>query len=111
MQKQNTNLNEKAWEAAEPEEGDAAETGGETMESLLAQQSATVDKLARLVRCASRTILTQHKNLRIRNGLADRVGAAVDFFWRQVGRSKRFGQTVHQKRQGLGCPLPKQVQR
>ncbi|MCR4297067.1 MAG: S1 RNA-binding domain-containing protein [Elusimicrobia bacterium] len=43
---QNTNLNEKAWEAAEPEEGDAAETGGETMESLLAQQSATVDKLA-----------------------------------------------------------------
>ncbi|PIR16414.1 MAG: hypothetical protein COV48_09815 [Elusimicrobia bacterium CG11_big_fil_rev_8_21_14_0_20_64_6] len=43
---QNTNLNEKAWEAAQPEEGDAAETGGETMESLLAQQSATVDKLA-----------------------------------------------------------------
>lgn len=44
---QNTNLNAKAWEAAEPEEGDsAAETGGETMESLLAQQSATVDKLA-----------------------------------------------------------------
>ena len=47
MQRQNMNLNEKAWEAAEPEEGDtAAETGGETMESLLAQQSATVDKLA-----------------------------------------------------------------
>ena len=44
---QNAKLNEKAWEAAEPEEGDtAAETGGETMESLLAQQSATVDKLA-----------------------------------------------------------------
>ncbi len=36
-----TNLNEKSWESAEPEEGDA-----ETMESLLAQQSATVDKLA-----------------------------------------------------------------
>ncbi len=43
---QNTKLNQKSWEAAEPEEGDAAESGGETMESLLAQQSATVDKLA-----------------------------------------------------------------
>lgn len=40
-----TNLNEKAWESAEPE-GDAPEAGGETMESLLAQQAATVDKLA-----------------------------------------------------------------
>lgn len=40
-----TNLNEKAWENAEPE-GDASEAGGETMESLLAQQAATVDKLA-----------------------------------------------------------------
>ncbi len=45
----NPNLNAKAWEAAEPEEGDAAEQedgGTETMESLLAQQSATVEKLA-----------------------------------------------------------------
>ncbi len=42
---QNTNLNAKAWEAAEPEEGAAPEPGGETMESLLASQSATVDKL------------------------------------------------------------------
>ncbi len=40
------NLNVKAWEAADPEEGEAAENGGETMESLLAQQSATVEKLA-----------------------------------------------------------------
>ncbi len=40
---QKTDLNEKAWEAAE---GDAPETGGETMEALLAQQAATVDKLA-----------------------------------------------------------------
>ena len=38
-------LNEKAWESAEPE-GDAPEAGGETMEALLAQQAATVDKLA-----------------------------------------------------------------
>ncbi|MBI4061382.1 MAG: S1 RNA-binding domain-containing protein [Elusimicrobia bacterium] len=46
MQKQNVNLNEKAWEDAEPEEDMDAASGGETMESLLAQQSATVDKLA-----------------------------------------------------------------
>ena len=36
-----TDLNEKAWEEAQPEDA-----GGETMESLLAQQAATVDKLA-----------------------------------------------------------------
>ncbi|MBI3289507.1 MAG: S1 RNA-binding domain-containing protein, partial [Elusimicrobia bacterium] len=43
---QKTDLNTEAWESAEPEEGDAADAGGETMESLLAQQAATADKLA-----------------------------------------------------------------
>ena len=42
-----TDLNAEAWENATPEEGDAsAETGGETMEALLAQQAATTEKLA-----------------------------------------------------------------
>ena len=47
MEQPKTDLNAEAWENANPEEGDAsAETGGETMESLLAQQAATTEKLA-----------------------------------------------------------------
>ena len=46
MEQRNTDLNAEAWENADPEGGDAAETGGETMESLLAQQAATTEKLA-----------------------------------------------------------------
>lgn len=47
MEQQKTELNEQAWESAGPEEGaDAAAESGETMESLLAQQAATTEKLA-----------------------------------------------------------------
>jgi ribosomal protein S1 len=48
---QNTDLNQQAWEDAAPEgdggeDASAAPAGGETMEALLAQQAATVEKLA-----------------------------------------------------------------
>lgn len=43
MERKNVDLNEESWENAD---GDAAENGGETMESLLAQQAATTEKLA-----------------------------------------------------------------
>jgi ribosomal protein S1 len=49
MEHVKTDLNEEAWENAgdaEDVSGDAAEGGGETMESLLAQQAATTEKLA-----------------------------------------------------------------
>ena len=48
MEQPKTDLNAEAWENANPEgEGDAAaETGGDTMETLLAQQAATTEKLA-----------------------------------------------------------------
>ena len=48
MEQPKTDLNTEAWENANPEgeSADAAETGGETMESLLAQQAATTEKLA-----------------------------------------------------------------
>jgi small subunit ribosomal protein S1 len=48
MEQPKTDLNAEAWENADPEGGSdaAAETGGETMEALLAQQAATTEKLA-----------------------------------------------------------------
>lgn len=47
MEQLKTDLNHDAWENAEPEQQEGAdETGGETMESLLAQQAATTEKLA-----------------------------------------------------------------
>jgi small subunit ribosomal protein S1 len=47
MEQPKTDLNAEAWENAAPEGegGDAAESGGETMESLLAQQAAKTEKL------------------------------------------------------------------
>jgi len=45
MEQTKTDLNAEAWENADSEEGDARESG-ETMETLLAQQAATVEKLA-----------------------------------------------------------------
>ena len=47
MEQPKTDLNTEAWENANAEgEGPEAESGGETMESLLAQQAVTTEKLA-----------------------------------------------------------------
>src|SRR5665213_2480285 len=48
METPKTDLNTEAWENANPEgeSPEAREAGGETMESLLAQQAATTEKLA-----------------------------------------------------------------
>ncbi|MFI5347975.1 MAG: S1 RNA-binding domain-containing protein [Elusimicrobiota bacterium] len=46
MEQPKTDLNAEAWENATPEGEGAAEGGGETMESLLASQAATAEKLA-----------------------------------------------------------------
>ena len=60
-----------------------------------------MDELAGLVGAAMRAVGAQHQDLGVRNRLADRVGAAIDFGGRQEGRAERLGQAVHQEGLGL----------
>ena len=65
-----------------------------------ADERAAVHEFAGLVRRARRAVFAQDENFGVRDRLADRVGSAIDFGRRQVGRAERLGQAVHQV--GLG---------
>ncbi len=59
-------------------------------------ERAAMHELAGLVGRADFAIRPHHEDLRIRDRLADRVGAAVEFAGIEIGRAERLGQAVHQ---------------
>ena len=56
-----------------------------------------MDEFAGLVWRAGRAVLAQDENFGVRDCFADRIGSRIDFRWRQISRTKGFGQAVHQE--------------
>ena len=56
-----------------------------------------MDQFADLSRAARPTAFVYHEDLGVGNGLSDGGRTAVQLLRRQVGRTERLGQAIHQK--------------